>query len=92
MQNSATSGQPGAGDRLLVLAAGHGERGSGVDRLGRVEVGPPGRDLEELGGGLVLGGLAVTSQREQVGGREVASTSLAPRLLQRFDHVFDYRR
>ena len=76
-----------AGDGLLVLAAGDGERGRGVDRLGRVEVGPPGSDLEELGGGLVLGGLAITSQREQVGGREVVFDPLA-HLLQRFDHVF----
>ena len=60
-----------AGDGFLVLAARDRERGGGVDRLGWVEVGPPGRDLEELRGCLVLSGLAVTSQREQVGGREV---------------------
>ncbi len=59
-----------AGDGFLVLTAGDGERGSSVDGLGWVEVGPAGRDLEELGGCLVLGGLAVTSQREEVGGGE----------------------
>ena len=59
-----------AGDGFLVLAAGDGERGRGVDGLGWVEVSPPGRDLEELGSCLVLGGLAVTSQREQLGGGE----------------------
>ena len=78
MQNSATSGHPSPAMRLLVLAARDGERGGGVDRLGRVEVGPPGGDLEELGSGLVLGGLAVTSEREQVGGREVVCLDLSP--------------
>ena len=81
----------GSGDGFLVLVAGDGERGRGVDGLGRVEVGPAGGDLEELGGGLVLGGLAVTSQREQLGGREVVLDPLS-HLLQRLDHVFDYRR
>ena len=60
----------GSGDGFLVLTAGDGERGSSVDGLGWVEVGPAGGDLEELGGCLVLSGLAITSQREQVGGGE----------------------
>ena len=91
MQNSATSGQPGPAMGSSCSQPGHGERCSSVDRLGRVEVGPPGRDLEELRGGLVLGGLAVTSEREQVGGREVVSDPLS-HPLQRLDHVFDYTR
>ena len=80
----------GTGDGLLVLAAGDGERSSGVDRLRRVEIGPPGGDLEELRGGLVLRGLAVTSQREQLGGGEVLDLTCLLCLLQRVDHVFDY--
>ena len=80
-----------AGDGFLVLAAGDGERGSSVDRLGWVEVGPPGRDLEELGGGLVLSGLAITSQREQLGGGEVLDLTSLLVLPQRLDHVFYYR-
>ena len=44
------------GDGFLVLAAGSGERGGVVDRLRRVEVGPPGGEVELAGGFGVLAG------------------------------------
>ena len=62
------------GDGFLVLAPGDRERSSVVDGLGRVEVRPAGGDLEELGGRLVLGGLASRASARQLGGREVVST------------------
>ena len=40
-----------ASDRLLVLTTRHGERSRVVDRLRRVQVGPPGGEDEQLGGG-----------------------------------------
>ena len=59
-----------AGDGFLVLGAWDGERSGGVDRLGRVEVGPPGGEDELVGGCPVLGracGPAI--EREQVARR-----------------------
>ena len=47
-----------AGDGFFVLEAGDGERGGGVDGLGWVQVGPPGSEVEDVGGGSVLGCLA----------------------------------
>ncbi len=88
MQNSATSGQPWPAMGSSCSQPGDGERGSSVDRLGWVEVGPPGGEVEELGGGLVLGGLAVASQREQVGGGEGVCLTCLLSLLHRVDHVF----
>ncbi|WP_168218340.1 hypothetical protein [Nocardioides eburneiflavus] len=56
------------GDGFLVLGPGHRERRRVVDRLRRVQVGPPGGE-SELAGGLgvldVAGGL---DRGEQVGG------------------------
>ena len=43
-----------AGDGFLVLTARDGERGSSVDRLGWVEVGPPAREVELVGGGTIF--------------------------------------
>jgi hypothetical protein len=53
---------PVAGDRLLVLRTGHREGGRGVDRLGRVEVGPAGCESELVGGGAVLIGSALAQR------------------------------
>ena len=59
MQNSATRGQPVAGDGFLVLAAGSGERGGVVDRLRWVQVGPPRGEVELVGRpACSLGGIA----------------------------------
>ena len=54
------------GDRLLVLAARHGERSGVVDRLRRVQVGPPGCQDQQVGCRAVLGCLAVRA-RERAG-------------------------
>ncbi len=91
MQNSATSGHPGPAIGSSCSQPGTVNAAAIVDRLGRVEVGPAGGDLEELRGCLVLGCLAITSQREQVAGREVVPDPLL-HLLQRLAHVFYYRR
>ena len=53
-----------------------------------MEVSPPGGDLEDLGGGLVLSGLAITSQREEVGGGEAVCLTCLLNLCHRVEHVF----
>ena len=63
MQNSATSGQPVAGEGFLVVGARDGERGGGVDGLRWVEVGPPGGEVELTGSGGVLGSVARRGSR-----------------------------
>ncbi len=59
-QNSATVGQPWPAMGSSCSHPGHGERGCGVDGLRRVEVGPPGGEVELVGGCAVLGGAALT--------------------------------
>jgi hypothetical protein len=59
------------GDGLLVLTPRHSERGGGVDRLRRVEIRPPGRGDEEVGGRAVLRGLAGSGIGQHVEGGEV---------------------
>ncbi|CAM3840715.1 hypothetical protein NOZE110980_17365 [Nocardioides zeicaulis] len=83
---------PLAGDGLLVVDARHGERGSVVDRLGRVEVGPPSGEFEDVRGGAVLVSLAAASECEQVGGGEVISDLACSESASSVDHVFDSRR
>ena len=75
-------------DGLLVLTPRHRERSRVVDRLRRVQVGPPGGGDEQLGGSAVLGGLLSAGEREQVASGEVVDLTCL-RSCQRLDHVFD---
>ena len=76
------------GDGLLVLTARDGERSRVVDRLRRVQVGPPGSHDQEVRRGPVLGCLPVPRERQQVASGEVVDlTCSGP--CQRLDHVFD---
>ena len=77
------------GDRLLVLTTRDGERRGVVDRLRRVQVGPPRGHDEQVCCSPVLA-LRCRSriERQQVGGGEVVDlTCSGP--CQRLDHVFD---
>ena len=95
-QNSATVGQPGPAmgsscsrpmPRPLVKVAAE------VDRLGWVEVGPAGGDLQQIRGGTVLGCLAVARESEEAGGAEVVVDPCSHSWLcfACVDHVFEYR-
>ncbi len=91
-QNSATVGTALTGDGLLHLepdATAGGEGRGVVDRLGRVEVGPPGGDVQHVGGGAVFGGLACTSSASSPEASRSSSTSASGSHCQRLDHVFD---
>ncbi|CAM3779246.1 hypothetical protein NOZE110980_14880 [Nocardioides zeicaulis] len=79
---------PVAGDGLLVVEARHAERGSVVDRLGRVEVSPACGQLELTGSSGILGPPLTADRGEQAGGAEVVDLVLHMPL-PRIDHVFD---
>ncbi|MFC7361919.1 hypothetical protein [Nocardioides astragali] len=78
------------GDGFLVLATRHGEGRHVVDRLGRVQVRPPGDEVELAGGSGVLGRAGRADRGEQTGGAEVV-IDLDPGPRQRLDHVFECR-
>ncbi len=92
-QNSATLGQPGPAMGSSCSKPRHREGGRRVDRLGRVEVGPPGGDPQQIRGRTVLGGLAVARESEQAGGAEVVVDPCSHSWLcfACVDHVFEYR-
>ena len=61
-----------------------------MDRLGWVQVGPAGGEIEQIGGGLLLRGLAGPGQREQVGRAEGVCLSLGSGSCLRVDHVLEF--
>ncbi|CAM3798774.1 hypothetical protein NOZE110980_15630 [Nocardioides zeicaulis] len=77
------------GDGLLVVDTRHGERGCVVDRLGRVQVGPAGGEVELTCGLGVLAEPRRTKGREQAGGVEVVGDLACSEPHLRVDHVFD---
>ncbi|CAM3868972.1 hypothetical protein NOZE110980_18590 [Nocardioides zeicaulis] len=83
---------PLAGDGLLVVQARHGERGGVVDRLGRVQVGPAGSEVELTCSSGILCPALATEGRKQVSGGEVGGDLARSESTSRVDHVFDSRR
>ncbi|MFC0221126.1 hypothetical protein [Nocardioides zeicaulis] len=83
---------PIAGNGFLVVDARHGERGSVVDRAGRVQVGPPGGEIELTGRSSVLCPALTADGSEQAGGLEVVGDLACSASRPHVDHVFDSRR
>ncbi|MFC0223886.1 hypothetical protein [Nocardioides zeicaulis] len=72
-----------------MVDARHGERGCVVDRAGRVQVGPPGGEIELTGRSSVLCPALTADRSEQAGGVEVVGDLACSASRPRVDHVFD---